>query len=304
MTTETALSAQPCQPYVHPYGHEHSLQLDLMQDLSVTLEAIGVHWRRVETAWTYPRHSHAQFELKMVTQGTLGMELAGETFRLQAGDMILVPPYQIHRAWAEGDAPAAFFCVHIGIDEPFMLRTMCRLRRPFFPAASETAQAVRPQMELLERCARAPDNSLALRMRRVSAMFDLLAVLADATATLIDERSEAELKAERFADQLATAMEARVAAGQEIGIGALCQQLGVSTSHGNLLFRTVYGMAPRDYASRVRERRARMLLLDEDLSIERVAQQLGFDEPAHFSRQFKRWSGMSPRDFRTRHVRA
>jgi AraC-like DNA-binding protein len=63
-------------------------------------------------------------------------------------------------------------------------------------------------------------------------------------------------------------------------------------------------MAPRDYASRVRERRARMLLLDEDLSIERVAQQLGFDEPAHFSRQFKRWSGMSPRDFRTRHVRA
>ena len=102
MTTETALSAQPCQPYVHPYGHEHSLQLDLMQDLSVTLEAIGVHWRRVETAWTYPRHSHAQFELKMVTQGTLGMELAGETFRLQAGDMILVPPYQIHRAWAEG----------------------------------------------------------------------------------------------------------------------------------------------------------------------------------------------------------
>jgi hypothetical protein len=165
--------------------------------------------------------------------------------------MTLVPPYQIHRAWAEGDAPAAFFCVHIGIDEPFMLRTMCRLRRPFFPAASETAQAVRPQMELLERCARAPDNSLALRMRRVSAMFDLLAVLADATATLIDERSEAELKAERFADQLATAMEARVAAGQEIGIGALCQQFGVSTSHGNLLFRTVYGMAPRDYASRV-----------------------------------------------------
>lgn len=304
MLNDITKEARTPAPYVHPYGHEHSLQLDLMQDLSVTLEAIGVHWRSVEKDWTYPRHSHAQFELKMVTQGAIGMELAGDVYSLKVGDMILVPPYQIHRAWAEADEEAAFFCVHIGIDEPFMLRTLCRLRKPFFPAVSRTAQAVRPQMELLERCARAPDNSLALRMRRVSAMFDLLSVLADATATLIDERSEAELRAERFADQLATAIEARVAAGDDVGIGCLCQQFGVSASHGNLLFRTVYGMAPRDYASRVRERRARMLLLDEDLSIERVALMLGFDEPAHFSRQFKRWTGLSPRDFRTRHVRA
>ena len=44
--------------------------------------------------------------------------------------------------------------------------------------------------------------------------------------------------------------------------------------------------------------RARDLLLDGHLSIERIASAVGFAEPSSFSRAFKRWSGMGALEFR------
>ena len=45
-------------------------------------------------------------------------------------------------------------------------------------------------------------------------------------------------------------------------------------------------------------RRARLLLLDAGQTIGQVSEQLGYSSVAHFSRQFKRWSGVSPQAFR------
>ena len=36
------------------------------------------------------------------------------------------------------------------------------------------------------------------------------------------------------------------------------------------------------------------------LTVEAIAQRLGFSEPTSFSRAFRRWTGMTPRTFRNR----
>lgn len=43
---------------------------------------------------------------------------------------------------------------------------------------------------------------------------------------------------------------------------------------------------------------ANLLLREPSLSVKRIALQLGFDEPSSFSRAYKRWSGVSPAQFR------
>lgn len=45
---------------------------------------------------------------------------------------------------------------------------------------------------------------------------------------------------------------------------------------------------------------ADMLLREPSLSVKRIALQLGFEEPSSFSRAYKRWSGISPAQFRER----
>jgi AraC-like DNA-binding protein len=48
--------------------------------------------------------------------------------------------------------------------------------------------------------------------------------------------------------------------------------------------------------------RAKMLLTTDTTSITEIALQLGYRDTAHFTRAFKRWAGLSPRDFRNLQV--
>jgi AraC-like DNA-binding protein len=50
----------------------------------------------------------------------------------------------------------------------------------------------------------------------------------------------------------------------------------------------------------LRHRLALRLIRDEGLSVKEVAWRLGFSDPAAFSRAFKRWTGVTPRDLRGR----
>jgi AraC-like DNA-binding protein len=47
-----------------------------------------------------------------------------------------------------------------------------------------------------------------------------------------------------------------------------------------------------------RQRDSRVLLDNPALQIRQISQLLGFDNPANFSRAFKRWSGMAPQAYR------
>jgi len=58
------------------------------------------------------------------------------------------------------------------------------------------------------------------------------------------------------------------------------------------------GTSYRDVVDHVRNQRARELVLLDSLSIAEVATRVGYDDPAVFTRAFRRWTGHSPREFR------
>jgi AraC-like DNA-binding protein len=78
-----------------------------------------------------------------------------------------------------------------------------------------------------------------------------------------------------------------------------CRMLGLSE-------RTLYrrlaaqGLTFGQMVDQVREQRAAYLLDNTRMSVEAVAEALGFAETASFSRAFKRWKGLSPLHFRGR----
>ncbi|RIX50279.1 helix-turn-helix domain-containing protein [Paenibacillus nanensis] len=61
-----------------------------------------------------------------------------------------------------------------------------------------------------------------------------------------------------------------------------------------------FGCSPFDYLLRFRIQQAKMLLLQTDLSISRVAEEVGFNQSAYFATCFTRYEGMSPRQYRQR----
>ena len=53
-----------------------------------------------------------------------------------------------------------------------------------------------------------------------------------------------------------------------------------------------------DLADETRATLAKQLLAQDDQGIEQAAYELGFADPSAFHRAFRRWTGMTPREFR------
>jgi AraC-like DNA-binding protein len=78
----------------------------------------------------------------------------------------------------------------------------------------------------------------------------------------------------------------------------IARTVGMSESHFIRAFRAAYGLTPKKYSQRVLMRRACGLLEGTDLPVRAVADRLGYEDAATFSRAFKGMVGASPEAYR------
>ena len=64
------------------------------------------------------------------------------------------------------------------------------------------------------------------------------------------------------------------------------------------LFRKEFGLPPIQYLLKRRLEQAQFLLASGNLPIGEISRKVGFTDPLYFSRQFKKMTGMSPREYR------
>lgn len=84
-----------------------------------------------------------------------------------------------------------------------------------------------------------------------------------------------------------------------INAGELARIAGMSRRSFECAVKAVLGCSPGEVLIQNRRRRAEMLLQENELTIAEVGQACGYAELAVFSAAFKRWSGQSPRAFRS-----
>lgn len=89
---------------------------------------------------------------------------------------------------------------------------------------------------------------------------------------------------------------------EPIDLDAVAAHAGYSRFHFVRLFRAAYGQTPGQYLSRRRVERAEELLRTADLSVTEICMLVGFTSLGSFSSSFKKHTGLSPSEYRTRHV--
>ncbi|NDJ76486.1 MAG: helix-turn-helix domain-containing protein [Chloroflexi bacterium] len=78
----------------------------------------------------------------------------------------------------------------------------------------------------------------------------------------------------------------------------ICEVIGVSKNYLSHIFRQELGITLGEYINRYRIEIAKSLLDTTSNSVTFIANQVGFDDPAHFSRVFSKYAGCSPRGYR------
>lgn len=85
---------------------------------------------------------------------------------------------------------------------------------------------------------------------------------------------------------------------KEIFIEGLAEGMGYSTPHFINKFKAHYGITPKAFISQLRILKAKELLLGTDKLSREVAYSLGFSDELYFIRFFKKYTGLTPRQFR------
>jgi AraC family transcriptional regulator len=85
--------------------------------------------------------------------------------------------------------------------------------------------------------------------------------------------------------------------GDPVRLQDIARAAGVSRFHFARLFRVSTGDSPMGFLLRSRIERAKTILRSTDRRMCEIAASLGFCDQSHFSRSFRRYAGVTPRQF-------
>lgn len=86
-------------------------------------------------------------------------------------------------------------------------------------------------------------------------------------------------------------------ADNTLPVSMLSKECGISEAYFRRIFTNKYGVSPKEYIINLRINYAKNLLKCGELSVEETAISCGFTEACHFSREFKKRTGVSPKNF-------
>lgn len=88
----------------------------------------------------------------------------------------------------------------------------------------------------------------------------------------------------------------------ELSVSSLSDIYGCSEAHFRRTFQQIYKLSPQKYISELRLSKAKELLSDTDIPINKIAEKCGFSSTYYFDRVFKGTNGMTPLQYRKRHI--
>lgn len=83
----------------------------------------------------------------------------------------------------------------------------------------------------------------------------------------------------------------------EISLESLAETLNVSTPYLSKLFKEDTGITFKEYLTELRMESSKRLLEDQNLTVKEIAYKVGFNDTNYFIRAFKKYEGVTPKDY-------
>jgi AraC-like DNA-binding protein len=228
--------------------------------------------------------------------GTIIIEIPGKTAQtFGRGEALIIPEGVPHKLTLTEEATAISRWVHFRLTVFDTVDALSFYKMPTIikgTAAKKTGDICQELAEIFN----SPDNELTME-RLVTAKS-----LGFRLASLIFQNSQPKENfnetGELYQRLSPTLKYLREEHPDRISLNRMAKMANLSVSRFSTLFRTAMGVSPVHYQMKTRMARAKHVLLKTDRTISEIADELGYNDQFHFSKAFKKESGLSPKIYR------
>lgn len=250
--------------------------------------------RGIGVTHLYPWHWHEELQIEAIEEGTGSLSFRGRELPTPAGSLLLVPPGEVHTNRHTTPAGCTYRVLNLsseliartfGGDRAFAVRESVLQDRELFRLFVAT------HARLEEIPSRLTGDVLLLR---------LLEQVFQRTSKPISPEGcgrEEGLRVRRVREYLIQHH------AENVALEDLSRVANLSPFHLHRVFTREVGMSPHAFQTSVRIARAKALLC-QGRPLRVVAAETGFADQSHFTREFKRFVGLTPGAFRSERLRS
>ncbi|MHC5268793.1 helix-turn-helix domain-containing protein [Enterococcus sp. LJL98] len=276
-------------------------------DMQTSIKIFGGHKQTVSQGWKAARETHLAFELMFILSGVQQTELSGMTYEFNTNDMILIAPGIPHENQCISKEELTYFCIHFDIDDPVVQQKLLMycplLLRKENPSYANLEKIIQDYLMILAM----KKFEIKDRLRVQQLVIELVIQLLEyADYEQVEVKSSDNLTL-ILATEIAEALQANLRQFMKdpkeenldlLSLHRIAESFNISESRMLKVFKKVYAVSPKYYLDQLRYNESRYLLHQPSLSIGEISEVIGYQNASHFSRQFKRWNGQSPKEYR------
>jgi AraC-like DNA-binding protein len=273
--------------------------------LDISISFFSAHQQYVPLGWeTYPSSHHA-FEILLIVEGTQETTIHHKKYKLQKNDILLIAPGILHKNRCNTSAGMNYFTAHFDIDDPSLRYLMIKYGKLVY--SNDTAENNILRHILMEWIALYEKNTpytLSDRLQILEILTRLMTAFVKISEATIENQydiqslSIARSIAETIQHNFNTFFLNENRDKDTILMKHIYKEANISMSYGLEVFKKIYNISPKEYLDQLKFKEAKRLLKNPDISVESISEQIGYTNVTHFSRQFKKWSGVSPKRYR------
>jgi AraC-like DNA-binding protein len=227
--------------------------------------------------------------LQYTISGVGNLRYGTRSYRIAAGEVMLLVVPHAHRYWVERGGRWEFFWISMqGAEALRIHREVLAAKGPVFRLQAAT-------VEHLADCAYRLVIGDELTPARASAIsYEASMALYDDVFELIGHDLPENSVLRQVTDYIGAHLHL------PLPVDELARLSGLSRAHFSRVFAAHEGLPPAEYVLNKRlDRAAKLLATSADLPVKDVSGMCGFEDPNYFAKVFRRGFGVSPTEFRT-----
>jgi AraC family transcriptional regulator of arabinose operon len=243
--------------------------------------------------YTYDHKIPNEYHLHFVLDGKGRIEMNGKVYHVKKEDIFMIFKDVPMKYFADEDEPWEYMWVTFDgyAAEEYVNKIGLSPEKP----VATSAIPVKTYFPMVKKILDAYELTIANEIKRVGYLFEIIATLIEAQASLEKGKRQYDYSSEAYVDYALQYIKTNYA---HIKVNDIAKYIGINRSYFTSIFKKKMNMSPQDYLMNCRLKKAEELIKTTNLSFKEISETVGYENPLTFSKMFKQAYGCSPKSYR------